>query len=354
MEMFKNYNAWDIKIEDFNKLHSEKEKVKFILKFGILAPSSHNAQPWSFQVSEDNISIYKDLKRHLKYSDPTGRMLYISVGAVIQNLIVAGEYFGYKTIIKYNEKEALGSDNAVADIIFKKGTQNNFEKTLINAIKKRASYRGRFLKKLPEKNLLNELKKIDTDNDTKLSLITDKDTTNKLSTIIALGMEEKMSEVKFRWELASWLRKNFTKKTDGMPGSGHEMSTLISLIAPWALRFINVSPVEKVRAKKRVNGFPAVGIIGTRNDNPIDWIKTGILLENLWLLLESKHYSINIMAAGIESSVARKKIAKIFNADSTVGETYLPQIFFGFGKPDHTTPHSPRRNLQKLIKNEKQ
>jgi hypothetical protein len=38
--------AWDVRESDFPINGSDEEKLKFLLSYAILAPSSHNSQPW--------------------------------------------------------------------------------------------------------------------------------------------------------------------------------------------------------------------------------------------------------------------------------------------------------------------
>lgn len=67
--MKSNFKAWDVKIEDFFNLKTSNEKLRFLLNFAVLAPSSHNSQPWRFEVGEGMIKIFPDLSRRLPESD---------------------------------------------------------------------------------------------------------------------------------------------------------------------------------------------------------------------------------------------------------------------------------------------
>ena len=56
------------------------EKLTFLLNYAVLAPSSHNSQPWKFNVSGDEISLFADKTRWLKVADADQRELHISLG----------------------------------------------------------------------------------------------------------------------------------------------------------------------------------------------------------------------------------------------------------------------------------
>ena len=65
----KEYNPkvtqWQINKQDFPYAGSGAEKLLFLLRYAILAPSSHNTQPWKFLVGEDEIQVFADLARWL-------------------------------------------------------------------------------------------------------------------------------------------------------------------------------------------------------------------------------------------------------------------------------------------------
>jgi hypothetical protein len=92
---------WQIKEHDFPREGAPTEKLQFLLRYAILAPSSHNTQPWKFSVGEDEIKVFVDRTRWLKVADPDQRELYISVGCALENLLIATEHFGYGHQVAY-------------------------------------------------------------------------------------------------------------------------------------------------------------------------------------------------------------------------------------------------------------
>jgi nitroreductase len=90
--MKQNFAAWDVKIDDFFKLKNQGEKLRFLLNFAVLAPLSHNSQPWSFRVDGNTIKIYTDMVRSLPASDSNNRQLLISLGCALENILTAADY----------------------------------------------------------------------------------------------------------------------------------------------------------------------------------------------------------------------------------------------------------------------
>ncbi len=60
-------NNWKVKESEFPHNGTIEEKLKFILNYAILAPSSHNTQPWLFKVDSEAIYLYADRGSRLIY-----------------------------------------------------------------------------------------------------------------------------------------------------------------------------------------------------------------------------------------------------------------------------------------------
>jgi nitroreductase len=157
------------------------DKAKFFLNYAILAPSSHNTQPWLFNIDVNAIELYADRTRALPVVDPEDRELTISCGAALLHLLLAIRHFGYscrvdllpakeeRTIQQQKEKEDLLARVYVEDWLESKADttsskesssntqqkdlqkQEDEENSLFNVIVKRRTNRQRFEDKdIPE------------------------------------------------------------------------------------------------------------------------------------------------------------------------------------------------------------
>lgn len=355
---YKNYKCWDIDENKFYALKSIEEKIKFLLNFALLAPSSHNTEPWKFKVCGNELEILADFSRRLPESDKDYRMIYISLGCALTNILIAADYFGLDYEIVWNNEIKATVPYSALKIIF---TPHIFKKDegfaleiakavkpmelvdLFNAIKKRRTNRF-FYKNIPvSEKYLNEFKKLSNHFEIVVDFVSDEKLKSEIAEIMGEGMKRIMSQKPFRRELAAWLRNNLTLKRDGMPGNGHRMNLFTSIIAPHILRNIDVSDVEREKAIKRVLNFPAVGIISSKEDNPLNFIYAGEILEKLALAIKSAGMDMSIMVAIIEDKESRAKLKNVLNSP------FLPQMFFGFGYVERPAPKSPRRNLQDFL-----
>ena len=94
-------SPWQLKGDEFRNRWSETERLHFLIEYAILAPSSHNTQPWKFFISDHTIRVFVDPTRWLRVADADQRELHISVGCALENLLIAAEHFEYGHQVDY-------------------------------------------------------------------------------------------------------------------------------------------------------------------------------------------------------------------------------------------------------------
>jgi hypothetical protein len=68
--------------------------LKRPLRAAILAANPHDTQPWSFQVTDEAITVFADRARNLGSFDPFRREMHLGLGAAVENLVLAAGAFG--------------------------------------------------------------------------------------------------------------------------------------------------------------------------------------------------------------------------------------------------------------------
>lgn len=343
-EVKANKNSRYISENDFFKLKNGQERIKFLLNYAILAPSTHNTQPWLFKIKGESCEIYKDNKLTLPYADPFGRDLYISIGCAIENLIIASKYFKVFKDIKYYSKE-----NLIAEVFFQNLNQTiesdpKFEKFIIG-IKQRLNARGLFENKSIPENIINEIYNLNDSKELiKINILTDKRKIEEVAKLVSQGLEIAYQNKNFRQEMSKWINNNLSKRKDGIPGYALKMPLLISFIFPFLIRNFNLGKKLGYLNYISVRSAPVSILISAKENTPLNWVKVGQIAERIMVYLASENIRNSIFVSAIEMGLS-EKLKDIFNTD------YEPQFHFCIGYMQNKFKFTPRHKVEdKLLK----
>jgi hypothetical protein len=308
-----------------------------IIELARWAPSSHNTQPWLVRISGNRISIYPDSKRHLKVGDPKKRELFMSLGCFIETAITAA-----KSIGRDAEFDFVGKDKETARLIISP-ERNKQDDELAGLITNRRSDRRNFEEKPLGTAIQNRLSSL-KQGLAKVHLITEPDDVNFLGDMTYEATVELMSPAAFRAELASWIRHNWTRRPDGMPGYTQGIPGPVSLIGPKLIK--NVPKTAKDQAKKdanRVRQAPAAVLI-TAGVSRADWLDAGRLFQRFWLEATGAGLRASAISPAVISAETSQQIKKRFNLGSD------PVALLRLGYSRHRQPKaSPRRRTEQII-----
>lgn len=79
-----------------NARFPDHETIRTVLTLAGRAPSIYNSQPWRWQVTDDALHLYLDPDLQLPSTDPDGRDLMLSCGAVLNHSVVALAALGWR------------------------------------------------------------------------------------------------------------------------------------------------------------------------------------------------------------------------------------------------------------------
>lgn len=328
------------KLDDFPLKGTLKDQIIFTLYFGTRAPSTHNSQPWLFEITKTNTCrIFLDKKVILEHSDPSKRSLYISLGCFVENLIITAKYYTIFEKINYLFQEEL-----IAEIFFKKPT-SYFDyrlKDLAQAILDRTNYRGEFKSGKVDNGLVDSLKE-PVDSTSENTLIDNEADIRKVALIISNSISEAHENISFRNEIAKWTRFNKSRKLNGLYGFTLGLGNIKSVFLPF---FIKTKKAGKIiaRSNYRTVASSTVIVIESFDDSsPRSWVKLGMQVEKKMLLAVSFGFQPSIFLAPIEIGDNYEKLKTVFDIH------LRPQFLFCIGYPNKKTPQSLRINVKKKM-----
>ncbi len=325
----------------FFGLTNIEEKIKFLLRYTILAPSTHNTQPWLFKVQKNICSVYFDPQLKLKYADPKSRDLYISIGCAIENLVIAAKYYGQKTEIIYSADDNVG--NLIATVSFEDEEDKKDLSSLIKTILHRTNARGPFIREKIDQSYIAKLKDLISrwsEDGINVKIITTPAEIEKIASLTQQGMRLAHSDKNFRREMSRWIISNYSRRNDGMIGYSMNMPGPISLFVSKVIRFFNMGPIMGKINYLSVSTSPFVFIFTAPKPRAETWIKLGRLIERLMLELQNDGYNTSIYLASIEIGNFYQEVKKI------IGSQDDPQFVFAAGRMDKQFRTTPRHKLK--------
>ena len=301
------------RFDDRNELIRKLDKDEIeILYLASLAPSGHNAQPWMVRVvGPKHWIVGSDRSRWLPAVDPENRELLLSIGAFMENLIIAAGAHGYKADIQIIAKKR--ADTEIADIRVKK---NKPEDEPGERIRKRRTVRSHFLEKEIKADDIKHLTRDLAENVAFFPKDSPQGKYLKEGTIEANRTQAFRDAA--QWELAHWIRwsnRDARKYRNGLTPESME----IEGIAGWFVRtFYNRKSVVKKsfreqtvdRVAQQVQTCGGWFIITSHDSSIPTVVESGRKCERMLLRTREKMIAIHPMTQMLEEDPWKNRVAK--------------------------------------------
>ena len=318
------------------------DRLRYLVGYAILAPSGHNAQPWIFRLNEQRLAIHADRSRALPVVDPHDRELTISCGAALFNLRIAARHFGYWPAIE------LLPDPEHPDLLARfalgeRRTATHEENTLFAAIPRRHTCRLPFERAPIDRKVLEQITACAQGEGVWFHLVKDRKERHAVAELIADADRLQFADKRYRRELAAWVHSNRSHSRDGMPGRVHGMGDLMSLLAPFVIRNFDLGKSTAARDEDLADHAPSLFVLGTPEDQPLDWLRTGQALQCALLRATAAGLSASFFDQPIEVETLRPRLARLIN------RTGFPQLVLRIGYGPAVTA-TPRRSVSDVLR----
>jgi hypothetical protein len=337
-----NLAAWRVDPSSFPVAATVIDKARFAARYAVLAPSSHNTQPWRFVVNGNELLVCADRTRSLPNIDPFDRELVISCGAALFNLRVALAHFNVPIEIT-TFPQSIEPD-VVARITFPdRGPPLKDLGDLFEAITIRTTNRGPFITEDVSDAVVDRLKRAAEAEGVDASFARTLPERERIAALVSEADRHQFEDIRFRRELASWIHPS--RKNDGMPASSQGFDALVDFatpIAALAIRTFDLGSGVAAAHGQLARGSPLLVILSTPADNNEAWLTAGLGLERLLLSAVKEGYSTSYLNQPIEVSEFRKALAAALDVDG------YPQLLLRVGR-GVSAQHSPRRSISDVV-----
>ncbi len=329
---------WNILPDAFPTDGFAADQLEFLIGYAILAPSSHNAQPWLFRINAMDIELFADRRRALPVTDPQLRELTISCGAALFNLRVAAEYFGhaYRLEILPDPQDSdllarfhlgLAAETRSEDIL------------MFNALTERRTNRQPFAPDPLPDTLLETLMEAARQEGAWLKCVEDRPAVAEL---VAEADRVQWADRHFREELAHWVRTKPEEARDGLMVHNMGVKDWLSFLGPALIRTFDRGGGQAAKDQEIALHSPVLALLGTDQDTAASWLAAGQALQSILLRARAENIWASFLNQPIEIDSLRVQLA------TAVGMEGAPQILLRLGYGDDLQP-TPRRTVHDVI-----
>ncbi len=311
-----------------------------LVRRATLAPSGHNAQPWKFAIKENIIRIYPDITRRLPVVDPDDREMYISLGAALENLVIAAKAAGYESeVANFPEEEP----ECLKIILGKQG--KDVSDPFFDALTQRQCTRSEYESRSIPSSALKSLEDVEAEEGISLSLYTGREKIEKLVEYVAEGDMKQYADKAYVKELVDWIRFNENEAVSSGDGLFSKCSGNPTVPRWVGKLFMNLSGPKAMadRDAKITCSSGGMVIFASEQDDKIAWVNTGRVYERFALITTSLNIKNAFMNQPVEVPELRTQLQSAMNLGNA-----KPQLLARFGYAP-AMPRSLRCPLNQVL-----
>jgi len=326
-------NPWQIMEQNFPSNRGESHRLAFLLRYAILAPSSHNTQPWKFAVGQNEIAIFVNKDRWLSVADKDQRELYMSVGCALENLIIAAEHFGYGHQVTYFP-EPLNQRLVAAVELMPNGKPSSFRgPELFDAIGLRhTNYKPFDPQSIPEEEI-ERIQACVVEEGISLRITGDCEIKRKADELVNRADAILFADAAFRRELGFWIGEG----AFGTPW-------LLAKLAQMASSYLDIGKLASKKESDLLMSAPMFGLICSKENDRLSQVKAGQVFERIYLTATASGLRLQPMSQMTEALETRAELINLISEKDT-----FPLQPFRLGYAEAERQRTPRRPLEEVM-----
>ncbi len=334
-------DVWSISADSFPADECSSDQLEFLLGYAILAPSTHNTQPWLFRINPTDVEIFTDPRRTLPVVDPDGRERVMSAGAALFNLRVAAEYFGHA--YRVDVLPDRDHPNLLARLqLGLRGDTSSEDVMLFQALTRRRTNRTPYLPDPIPEELVTEMVEAAEHEGAWLVLADTEEARAAVADLVAEADRIQWANRAFRQELAAWVRSHPGAHADGLAGHSLGIQDWLSFAGPSIIRTFDRGGGQAARDRDIALHSPAIAILGTEDDDVAAWLAAGQALEHVLLTACANDLCTSFLNQPVEVPELRERMA------SWTGRPGAPRAVIRMGRGSDVPP-TPRRGVRELL-----
>ncbi|HEY0822380.1 MAG TPA: nitroreductase family protein [Ramlibacter sp.] len=307
-------------------------RTRALLEAAILAPSSHNTQPWVFRVDGDEIALYADRTRALPVNDTEDRELTISCGCALFNLRVAAAAAGLRADVRLQADR--DDPDLLARVRLVPGTADAHLASLQPFLATRRTCRQRFDPRPVPANVLDHAATACAQEGATLRPLTVEGQRQQLALLVAEGDRAQWGDPRWRRELAAWLHPR-------RRGDGLAVPALAARVAQFVVRSFDMGDGIAAKDRQLADGSPLLAVLTTPGDNVASWIAAGQALQHMLLQACASGVQASFLNQPAQVAAVRTRLRELVGG--------VPQLVVRLGYAPAPAPPTARRPLDEVL-----
>ncbi|WP_290059513.1 Acg family FMN-binding oxidoreductase [Amycolatopsis solani] len=305
------------------------DQVKSVIGAAVLAPSTHNTQPWRFRCVPTGIELHADPARALPVADADGRELLLSCGAALFNLRTAIHALGAHPATTLFPRR---DDPTLLALVRPFGARRPDPRLvgLADAIPRRHTNRTLFDDRPVPAPVVAELRHAAEVEQAWLPRLSAKQREG-LRHLVHQAHHAQLADPAFLAEWRHWTARGPDSR-DGVPE--YAAGRPPSADGGWVLRDFGT------RHRNRADhAEPLVVVLGSFDDTRVDRIRAGQAMQRVLLTATAAGLDASFISQPVEVPSIRAELRRL------LGGGLWPQIVLRLGRGT-PTPWTPRRALE--------
>jgi hypothetical protein len=249
-----------------------------LVRYACLAASSHNTQPWRFDLDQDAVLIRPDFTRRCPAVDPDNHHLYASLGCAAENFIIAAQATRRSTEATYDES-STGIRLRLQDL-------TRGESPLLKAIFIRQCTRSIYDGKPLSTDEQRVIEAVVPDAGVGIALLTSDRQKAEVADYVAQGNRIQFADAAWTAELQSWIRfdaEHAVRSGDGLYGPVMGNPDVPRWLGRMFMKLGFSADAQSRKDRRSILSSSAIAVIHSARNDPQHWIAAGRSYQRLAL-----------------------------------------------------------------------
>ncbi|MEQ9562383.1 MAG: nitroreductase family protein [Woeseiaceae bacterium] len=281
-----------------------------LVRYATLAASSHNTQPWRFEVDSNSIALVPDFSRRCTAVDPDDHHLFASLGCAVENLLLAAEAAGLKGRLSYD------AETPRLTVSFEQATPNR--SPLFDAILTRQCTRTKFDGRPLSTEQLRLLSEAGQGSEVSVLLLTNEQQKNEVAQYVARANTIQFADDAWATELRAWIRfcaRDAIRTGDGLYGPVMGNPDVPPWLGKLFMRLAFSLKAQNRKDARSIQSSGAIAVIFSEKDDPRHWIEAGRCYQRLALQAAALDLPTAFINQPVEVTDLRPEFARYLGLD---------------------------------------